>query len=62
MLSKHLGMDSTRALNVACGIWHQDVSNRSFKTCELHGDVSMDLAHPTDALCDKIWGILESTL
>ncbi|MBN3309305.1 HARB1 nuclease, partial [Amia calva] len=26
------GMDSTRPLTVCCGIWHQDVSSRSFKS------------------------------
>ncbi|KAK3518544.1 hypothetical protein QTP70_001606 [Hemibagrus guttatus] len=26
------GMDSTRSLKVCCGIWHQDVSSRSFKS------------------------------
>ncbi|KAK3574014.1 hypothetical protein QTP86_034406 [Hemibagrus guttatus] len=26
------GLDSTRSLKVCCGIWHQDVSSRSFKT------------------------------
>ncbi|KAK3552056.1 hypothetical protein QTP70_031785 [Hemibagrus guttatus] len=26
------GMDSTRSLKVCCGIWHQDVSIRSFKS------------------------------
>ncbi|KAK3555190.1 hypothetical protein QTP86_010028 [Hemibagrus guttatus] len=26
-------MDSTRAMKVCCGIWHQDVSSRSFKSC-----------------------------
>lgn len=25
------GMDSTRPVKVCCGIWHQDISNRSFK-------------------------------
>ncbi|KAK3536411.1 hypothetical protein QTP86_008881 [Hemibagrus guttatus] len=29
----HRGMDSTRALKVCCGIWHQNVSSRSFKSC-----------------------------
>ncbi|KAK3558192.1 hypothetical protein QTP86_013436, partial [Hemibagrus guttatus] len=28
----HQGMDSTRSLKVCCGIWHQDVSSRSFKS------------------------------
>ncbi|KAK3552275.1 hypothetical protein QTP86_007486 [Hemibagrus guttatus] len=27
------GMDSTRSLKVCCGIRHQDVSSRSFKSC-----------------------------
>ncbi|KAK3568333.1 hypothetical protein QTP86_004228 [Hemibagrus guttatus] len=31
-----IGMDSTRSLKVCCGIWHQDVSSRSFKSCWLH--------------------------
>ncbi|KAK3519521.1 hypothetical protein QTP70_033502 [Hemibagrus guttatus] len=31
------GMDSTRSLKVCCGIWHQDVSSRSFKPYELRG-------------------------
>ncbi|KAK3524418.1 hypothetical protein QTP70_027972, partial [Hemibagrus guttatus] len=29
------GMDSARSLKVCCGIWHQDVSSRSFKSCKL---------------------------
>ncbi|KAK3531622.1 hypothetical protein QTP70_025813 [Hemibagrus guttatus] len=29
----HRGMDFTRSLKVCCGIWHQDVSSRSFKSC-----------------------------
>ncbi|KAK3575593.1 hypothetical protein QTP86_031138 [Hemibagrus guttatus] len=29
------GMDSTRSLKVCCGIWHQDVSSRSFKSCKM---------------------------
>ncbi|KAK3543468.1 hypothetical protein QTP70_022062, partial [Hemibagrus guttatus] len=28
----HRGMGSTRSLKVCCGIWHQDVSSRSFKS------------------------------
>lgn len=28
-------MDSTRRLKECCGIWHQDVSSRSFKSCKL---------------------------
>ncbi|KAK3569395.1 hypothetical protein QTP86_027811 [Hemibagrus guttatus] len=28
----HQGMDPTISLNVCCGIWHQDVSSRSFKS------------------------------
>ncbi|KAK3525400.1 hypothetical protein QTP86_031526, partial [Hemibagrus guttatus] len=28
----HQGMDSIRSLKVCCGIWHQDVSRRSFKS------------------------------
>ncbi|KAK3547645.1 hypothetical protein QTP86_026304, partial [Hemibagrus guttatus] len=28
----HRGMDSTRSLKVCCGIWHHDVSSRSFKS------------------------------
>ena len=36
------GMDSTRPLKVCCGIWHQDVSSRSFKSCMLQGGASMD--------------------
>ncbi|KAK3508779.1 hypothetical protein QTP70_006016 [Hemibagrus guttatus] len=28
-------MHSTRSLKVCCGIWHQDVSTRSFKSCPL---------------------------
>ena len=30
------------ALKVCCGIWHQDVSSRSFKSCKLQGGASMD--------------------
>ena len=30
-------MDSTRPLKVCCGIWHQDVSSRSFMSCKLRG-------------------------
>ncbi|KAK3506551.1 hypothetical protein QTP70_009032 [Hemibagrus guttatus] len=36
------GMDCTRSLKVCCGIWHQDVSSRSFKTCKLRCGASMD--------------------
>jgi len=36
------GMDSTRPLKVCCGIWQQDVSSRSFKSCKLRGGASMD--------------------
>ena len=35
-------MDSTRRLKVCCGIWHQDVSSRSFKSCKFRGGASMD--------------------
>ncbi|KAK3527449.1 hypothetical protein QTP86_023058 [Hemibagrus guttatus] len=28
------GMDSTGSLKVCCGIWHQDVRSRSFKSCK----------------------------
>ena len=29
-------------LKVCCGIWHQDVSSRSFKSCKLRGGASVD--------------------
>ncbi|KAK3529023.1 hypothetical protein QTP70_014414, partial [Hemibagrus guttatus] len=32
----HRGMDSTKPLNVCCGIWHHDVSSRSLKFCILN--------------------------
>ena len=35
-------MDSTRSLKVCCGIWHQDVGSRSFRSCKLWGGASMD--------------------
>jgi len=35
------GMDSTRPLKVCCGVWHQDVSSRSFKSWKLRGGASM---------------------
>ncbi|ROL49094.1 hypothetical protein DPX16_16709 [Anabarilius grahami] len=34
-------MDSTRPLKACCGIWHQDVSSRSFKSCLVSGDVTL---------------------
>ncbi|KAK3526022.1 hypothetical protein QTP70_012787 [Hemibagrus guttatus] len=34
-------MDSARSLKVCCGIWHQDVSSRSFKSCKLRGGASL---------------------
>lgn len=53
-------MDSTRPLKVFCGIWHQDVSSRSFKSCKLRGGASIDLtclSIPQTLDCMKIWGI-----
>lgn len=35
-------MDSTRPLKVCCAFWHQDVKSRSFKSCKLLGESSMD--------------------
>ena len=35
-------MDSIRSLKVCCGIWHHDVSSRSFKSCKLRGGASVD--------------------
>ncbi|KAF7656706.1 hypothetical protein LDENG_00037350 [Lucifuga dentata] len=35
-------MDSTRPLKVSCGIWHQDVNSRFFKSCKFGGGASMD--------------------
>ena len=35
--------ESIRPLKVCCGIWHQDVSSRSFKSCKLQGGASVDL-------------------
>ena len=40
--SDRRGMDSTRPLKVSCGIWHHDASSRSFKSCKLRGEASMD--------------------
>lgn len=36
------GMNSTRPLKVYCGIWHQNVSSKSFKSCKLRGGASID--------------------
>ncbi|ROK35781.1 hypothetical protein DPX16_17524 [Anabarilius grahami] len=36
-------MDSTRPLKVPCGIWHQDLSSRSFKSCSL--PIRLGLCH-----------------
>lgn len=36
------GMNSTKHLKVCCGIWRQDISKRSFKSCKLQGVASMD--------------------
>ncbi|KAK3522397.1 hypothetical protein QTP86_009539 [Hemibagrus guttatus] len=33
------GMDSTRSLKVCCGIWHQDVRSRSFKSSKLRDSI-----------------------
>ena len=38
----HRGTESTRPLKMCCGIWHQDVSSRSFKSCKLWGGASID--------------------
>ncbi len=35
-------MDSTRPLNVSCGIWHQDISKTSFRSYKLQREASMD--------------------
>lgn len=34
----------SRTLNVCCGIWLQNVSNRLFKFCKIQGGASMDYA------------------
>ncbi|KAG9351058.1 hypothetical protein JZ751_024948 [Albula glossodonta] len=39
---KRRGMASTRPLKVCGGIWHQDISSRSFKSCKMRGGASMD--------------------
>ncbi|MCJ8742356.1 hypothetical protein PDJAM_G00081160 [Pangasius djambal] len=36
------GMDSTTPLKVCCGIWHQAINSRSFKSCKLQAGASMD--------------------
>lgn len=36
-------MKSTKPLKVWCGIWHQDVSGRSFKSSKLPGESAVDL-------------------
>ena len=41
----HWDMDSTRPLKVCCGIWHQVVSSRSFKSCKLRDGASVDWTH-----------------
>lgn len=38
----HQGIVSTRPLVVWCGIWPQDVSGRSVRSCRLQGRASMD--------------------
>ncbi|KAK3535361.1 hypothetical protein QTP70_010077 [Hemibagrus guttatus] len=48
----HRDMDSTRSLKVCCGIWYQDASNRSFKSCKLRGRAFRNF----DWI--EIWGIL----
>lgn len=35
-------MDTTRPLKLCCGILHQDVSSRTFRSCKLWGGASMD--------------------
>ncbi len=57
----HWGTDSTRPLKVCCGIWHQNVSSRSFKSCKLQGWIGLVCsAHPTDARLDWDLGNLEA--
>lgn len=34
------GMDSVRPLNVPYGIWHQEVSSRTFKSCNLQHEAA----------------------
>lgn len=36
------GMDSTRPLQVPHGIWHQNVSSKSFKSCKVWGGAAVD--------------------
>ncbi|KAK3535400.1 hypothetical protein QTP70_012829 [Hemibagrus guttatus] len=38
-------MDSTRSLKVCCGIWHQDVSSRSFKSSLIDSGSALNLIH-----------------
>ncbi|KAK3529634.1 hypothetical protein QTP70_032508 [Hemibagrus guttatus] len=48
------GMDSTRSLKVCCGIWHQDVSSRSFKSlvqAATVGPLSKALKPPHSRCC-----------
>ncbi|KAK3530206.1 hypothetical protein QTP86_018062 [Hemibagrus guttatus] len=45
------GMDSTRSLKVCCGIWHQDVSSRSFKSWKGRELADMMERRKVDILC-----------
>ena len=38
----HWIVDSTRPMKVCCGIWHQHLSRRSFKSCKVWVGASMD--------------------
>ncbi|KAK3558667.1 hypothetical protein QTP86_023219, partial [Hemibagrus guttatus] len=49
----HRDMDSTRSLKVCCGIWHQDVSRRSFKSCTLASSSSLSGSVDAGRLSDN---------
>ena len=61
------GMESSRSLKVCCGIWHPEVSIRSYKSCKLWSGASMDLtcsSSTSHKMFDwiEIWGIFRLSL